>query len=225
MSSYTYPLRYACVHVSVSQQLTSIPFALLALSHSRDVPELPRGGGGTHTPVGGRGEPRGGNERYSPHFIHQQPHTLTQQPTMARACVCVSPGVLACVCLCTAPHIMPSKNNFAWLHKLFEISGHICTTCGGAVCSQSIRETLFSRGSGKGFDPAGPFTHPMSCSVWLLLARKVMGDTIVALIDRVNKYSSSVPVRCASPCNTLSVCFSLQSGSVTSCLPHTAFVN
>lgn len=44
MSSYTYSLRYACVHVSVSQQLTSIPFALLALSHSRDVPELPRGG-------------------------------------------------------------------------------------------------------------------------------------------------------------------------------------
>lgn len=41
----------------------------------------------------------------------------------------------------------------------------------------------------------------------------------------VNKYSVLVPVRCSLPSNTLSVCFRLQSGTVTSCLPHTAFVN
>lgn len=184
-------------------------------------------GVGIHTPVGSWGEPGGGNERYSPHFIHQQLHTLTQQPTMASGCVCMcvcAYGIWVLTCLRIGLHIMPSKNNFGWLHKLFEISGHICTICSGAVCSQSIRETLFSRVRERIW-PVWPFTHPTSCSVQLFLAREVRGDTIAALIDRVNKYSVLVPVRCSLPSNTLSVCFSLQSGTVTSCLPHTAFVN
>lgn len=51
------------------------------------------------------------------------------------------------------------------------------------------------------------------------------GDTIVALIDWVNKYSVLVPVRCSLPCNTPSVCCSLQSNTVTSCLPRRALLN
>lgn len=31
----------------------------------------------------------GGNERYSPHFIHQQSHTLTQQPSMTNVRLCL----------------------------------------------------------------------------------------------------------------------------------------
>lgn len=61
--------------------------------------------------------------------------------TNVRLCLCAyALELLTFVYLCVGLHITPSKNNFALLHKLFEISGHICTVCNGAVCSQSIRE-------------------------------------------------------------------------------------
>ncbi len=216
--------------VCVSQQLTSFVFALLALSHSRDVLKQPRG---RHTySCWQLRRTRGRKWKVLPSF-HTPATSHTDSATNHDECVCLcvcvcvcacGKQVLTCVCLCIGLHIMPSKNNFAFLHEMFEISSHIYTICSVAVCCQSIRETLFSRVQGRIW-PVWPFTHPTSCSVQLLLAREVRGDTIAALIDRVNKYSVLVPVRCSLPSNTLSVCFSLQSGTVTSCLPHTAFVN
>lgn len=102
-------------------------------------------------------------------------------------------------------------NIFATLGKLFQwaylhILQRDCPWWQGSIL-QPVTERVW---------PAWPFTHPTACSAQLLWARKVRRDTIATLIDWVNKYPVSVPVRCT---NTLSVCFHPQRITVTSCLP------
>lgn len=87
----------------------------------------------THAAVGRSGKAGGGNEWYSPNFIHQQPHT--DSATNHGECVCVS----LCVRYWHASAYSYIYRNmitniYAKLYKLFEISGHICTSA-ARVCS------------------------------------------------------------------------------------------
>lgn len=138
--------------------------------------------------------------------------TLTQQTTMESVCVCVSVRVLmAHKCLIyqnMITNIFVKFCQIVWDQWSYL---HICSQC---VFMMSGRHS--STCYGKRVWPAWPFTHPTTCSAQLLCARKVRRDTIATLIDWVNKYSVSVPVRIA---NILSVCFHLQRITVTSCLP------
>lgn len=153
-------------------------------------------------------------------------HWLSSQPwwLCVPLCVCTC-SLCSKLTLCMAMHRSAySENNPALFLKQFEISGHICTVCSAATHSHSIGRILFNRAL-EGLWPVWLFTHSTSCSVDLLLCQGGEGDKIAALIDRVNKYSVLVAVWCSLPSNTLLVCFCLQSSTVTSCLPHTAFVN
>lgn len=172
-----------------------------------------------HTPIGSWGDPGGGNERYSPHFIHQQPYTLTQQLTNGSLCPCVYVyGKQMTIC---AWKSIDGCLQRITLNQCINWDQR-CTICSGAVC---VLRVSFFNGVRKRVWPVWPLTYPTSCSVQLLLTREVRGDTKAALIDWVNKYSALVLGRCSLPPNTLSVCSHLQSSTVTSCLPHTAFVN
>lgn len=108
----------------VSQQLTSFLFALLALSHSCDVLKQ-----GEASILLLAGEPGGGNERYSPHFIHQQPHTLTQQPTMS--------SVLLCVCLFMASECYGYAS--VDILCLLRITLHGCINCLRSVVISALQ--------------------------------------------------------------------------------------
>lgn len=114
----------------VSQQLTSFLFALLALSHSCDVPKQ-----GEASILLLAGEPGGGNERYSPHFIHQQPHTLTQQPTMS--------SVFLCVCLFMASECL-HVYGYASVDTLclLRITLHGCINCLRSVVISALQRVV-----------------------------------------------------------------------------------
>lgn len=147
-----------CVYVWVLHQLTSFLFALLALSHGGDVLKQPRG---RHTySCWQLKRTRGRKWRVLPSF-HTPPTSHTDSAANHGECVRVCASVCVCVLMAIWVHvrvclyyITSSKNICAWLHKLFEISGHICTTCSGAVLRVSGRH--YSAWYGKGFDLSGP---------------------------------------------------------------------
>lgn len=132
-------------------------------------------------------------------------HWLSNQPWQMCVSVCV-PMPWNCLHL----YIYAS----GYILHLLRITLHCCINCLRSVVifAQSGTEQSVLKVSGrynsaghwKGFDLSGP-SHTQHLVLCRSSLTEVRGDTIATLIDRVNKYSVLVPVRCSLPSNTLPV--------------------
>lgn len=149
--------------------------------------------GGSHAAVGRSGKPGGGNERYSPNFIHQQPHTesATNHGACVRLRACAhGTQVLTVVYICISETqtIVPSCTNCLRSVVIFEQSA-------AQWCVLTLSGRHSSACYGNGFDPRGlSRTRTRTRSV---PGRRGARATTATLIDWVNKCSASVPVRCS----------------------------